>query len=201
MKDLGFWSLCYTFAKDLHYYIRKLRKQDSPEELNNKGVELAKQHKYDEAIKCFDEAIKLKPKLEQPWFNKGFALIIHKQDYKNADRCFDEAIKLNPVYVDALINRGFTLFYLDDLVGSIDSTENALKLLIPRLALAYNNKGIAFGKQGKYDDAIECFNEAIRLKPDFAYAWYNKGLALEELGRRSEAEAAYQRARELGLVV
>jgi pentatricopeptide repeat protein len=36
-----------------------------------------------------------------------------------------------------------------------------------------NALGVALGRQGKLDEAIECFNEALRIKPDFAEALSN----------------------------
>jgi tetratricopeptide (TPR) repeat protein len=36
--------------------------------------------------------------------------------------------------------------------------------------------------QGKYDEAILAYDEAIRLDPEDALAWNNKGLALHSQG-------------------
>ena len=40
--------------------------------------------------------------------------------------------------------------------------------LIPNDAMAWNNKGHALDNQGKYDEAIKAYDEAIRLDPNFA---------------------------------
>ena len=52
---------------------------------NNKGAALAVQSKYDEAIKAYDEAIRLDPNDADAWNNKGIAL--------NTQGKYDEAIK------------------------------------------------------------------------------------------------------------
>jgi len=39
----------------------------------NNGVDLYGQSKYDEAIKAYDEAIRLDPNLAMAWINKGSA--------------------------------------------------------------------------------------------------------------------------------
>ena len=44
-----------------------------------------------------------------------------------------------------------------------------------------NQKGECFHNLQRYYEAIEAFNTAIQIKPDFALPWYNKGLALIEL--------------------
>jgi tetratricopeptide (TPR) repeat protein len=59
-------------------------------------------------------------------------------------------------------------------------------------------KGLALGKQAKYDGAIKCFDEAIRLNPKLAAAWNGKGCALQSLGRFADADAALAKAKELG---
>jgi len=48
--------------------------QQTAEEWYNKGVDLYNQGNYDEAIKCYDEAIKLNPQLTEAWSNKGVVL-------------------------------------------------------------------------------------------------------------------------------
>jgi Flp pilus assembly protein TadD len=52
--------------------------------------------------------------------------------------------------------------------------------------------------QGDYVNAIQCFDEVIRLDPEDADAWYYKGVTLELLGRTTEADTAYTKAKELG---
>jgi tetratricopeptide (TPR) repeat protein len=38
----------------------------------------------------------------------------------------------------------------------------------PQLADAWNNKGVALSRQGKYDEAIQAYNEAIEIDPEYA---------------------------------
>ena len=59
------------------------------------------------------------------------------------------------------------------------------------------NKGDALTSQGKYDDAIQAYDQAIQLKPNYDNAWYNKGVALKALGRTNESDAAFAKAKEL----
>ena len=50
-----------------------------------------------------------------------------------------------------------------------DTTEN--------LSVIYNNRGTAYDDKGDYDRAIQDFNEAIRLNPNFERAYYDRGNA------------------------
>ncbi len=44
----------------------------------NKGVDLGRSGKFDEAIKAFDKTIELNTKNEDAWFNKGLVLCSFK---------------------------------------------------------------------------------------------------------------------------
>lgn len=48
-------------------------------------------------------------------------------------------------------------------------------------------KGNELCDQGKYNDAIQAYDEAIRMDSQFAEAWNNKGVALDELGQYVDA--------------
>jgi len=50
------------------------------------------------------------------------------------------------------------------------------------LAVAYNNRGSARNMQGDFDDAIDDFDEAIRLDPQYALAYNNRGSARIGMG-------------------
>ena len=39
----------------------------------------------------------------------------------------------------------------------------------------WTNKGLDYAIEGKYVQAIQCYDEAIRINPDLAMAWNNKG--------------------------
>jgi tetratricopeptide (TPR) repeat protein len=56
------------------------------------------------------------------------------------------------------------------------------------------NKGWALGNQGKYAEAIQAYDEAIRLDPEDAGPWNDKGSALYNLGKYAEAIQAYDEA-------
>ncbi len=56
------------------------------------------------------------------------------------------------------------------------------------------NKGLALYDQGKYDDAIKCFDETVKLDPNYADAWLGKAIALDDLGKYDEAILAYDEA-------
>ena len=53
---------------------------------------------------------------------------------------------------------------------------------------------ITFQNQNKIEEAIECYNKAVVLKPNFAEAFNNLANLLKELRRFEEAEKNYNQA-------
>jgi len=61
----------------------------------------------------------------------------------------------------------------------------------------YFYRGTDFYEKGNYELALESFDKAIELKPDWALAWYNKGTTLARLKRYEEALKTYDKAIDL----
>jgi tetratricopeptide (TPR) repeat protein len=60
--------------------------------------------RYQEAIASYDRTLRIEPKSEAAWFNRGLALANLKQ-YQEAINAFDEALKINPNNAQAQQNR------------------------------------------------------------------------------------------------
>ena len=58
----------------------------------------------------------------------------------------------------------------------------------------YNIKGAITADLGQLDVAIEAYNKALAIKPDYADAYNNMGNALKEQGKLEEAIEAYNKA-------
>jgi tetratricopeptide (TPR) repeat protein len=63
----------------------------------------------------------------------------------------------------------------------------------PRNATAYINRGIAYYRQGKYDQAITNYNQAISISKN-VHAYINRGIAYHRQGKYELAIADYNRA-------
>lgn len=55
-------------------------------------------------------------------------------------------------------------------------------------------KGDTLSDQGKYDEAIKTYDEAIALDSNYVEAWYKKGIAFNASGKYDEAILAYDEA-------
>jgi tetratricopeptide (TPR) repeat protein len=86
-------------------YDKAILRLSEPDKLkaawNNKGLCFAGLEKYDEAIHCYDEALKIDPLLKEAWYNKGRAIAL-KGDHKTAIENYSKALEIDPDYEDAL---------------------------------------------------------------------------------------------------
>lgn len=53
-------------------------------------------------------------------------------------------------------------------------------------AKSWNDRGVDLYAQGKYDEALKCYDKAIELDPQFSLAWDNKDAALFALNQRMQ---------------
>ena len=101
-------------------------------------------------------------------------------------------------YIDALIK----LERLVDAKAVLDQARNkgakdgGFNQLEQRLndADAYYNMGIGLQEKNKLEEAIEAYNKALSIKPDYADAYHNMGITLKNQGKLDEAIEAYSKA-------
>ena len=55
--------------------------------------------------------------------------------------------------------------------------------------------GLSYYHLGRYQDALDAFEEAVRLKPDHATNHYFIGMVYTRMGRRADAQNEYQKLR------
>jgi tetratricopeptide (TPR) repeat protein len=58
----------------------------------------------------------------------------------------------------------------------------------------YLKQGDALFFEGRYEDALDCYEQAIQRQPDSYIAWVNHGWTLRRLGRYAEAFLSYEKA-------
>ena len=58
-------------------------------------------------------------------------------------------------------------------------------------------KGISFLEEGKYEEALDCFDKILASNPNNPDIWNKKGVALRSLGRYDEAIKAFNKALEI----
>ena len=159
---------------------------------NNLGIVLAEKGQTDEAIKHYQEAMRLRPDDAEAHYNLGIVLTERGQ-IGGAISQYQEALRLKPGYAEAHYNLGVALGRKGQTDEAIRQYQEAIRLK-PQHAEAHNNLGIVFTAKGQIDDAISQFQEVIRLKPKHPEAHNNLGVALGMKGQIAEAISQYQEA-------
>ena len=150
----------------------------------------------DAAVSTYQAGIILDP--------TNYDLYIALGDTYMADYDLDKAIK---AYCDAIIAEpdnyrgyskvGIALFEKDFVEEALVAYHKSIELN-PENAFAHNNLGIVY-LDGMLDaeEALEYFEEAINLDPNYTLAYFNAGRASQEMGFTNDAANYYQMALEL----
>ena len=81
--------------------------------------------------------------------------------------------------------------------GKMHEAIDAIKALSkdhPNVPLLFNIMGACYKALSQLNAAVEMFEKAIKIKPDYAEAHYNFGVTLHELGQFDSAIIAYKKA-------
>jgi tetratricopeptide (TPR) repeat protein len=122
--------------------------------------------------------------------SKGL-LLSELSQYDQAIECFEKAIQSNKDHFEAWYNKGLTYvrkrYYnkqaiecFEKVVECCDETHWITKAL--------NNQGVVYYKEGKYDDALECFEKAIEQDHYYKSALDNIAITLRKLNKEKNSE-------------
>lgn len=158
---------------------------------HNLGIELFARHQVDEALEHYRAAVTLHPAgdLEQTDF--GTALV-EKGLPLAAIPHLEAAVAINSNLFAA--QNSLALAYAD--TGDFDQAVARfhLALQITNTSGTLLNLGALQQRQGKLDEAIQSFRQAVALFPNEVPPWRRLGAALSASGQPAEAMATYQQA-------
>ena len=158
----------------------------------NKGASLKSLGRFDEAIQCYDQALRIDPQYAAAWSNKGNSLASLGR-FDEALQCFEQALRITPQLVEAWVSKGASLANLGRFAEAVQCYDQALRIN-PQYAEAWDNKGNSLGSLGRFDEAIQCHEQALVINPQYPEAWYDKGVSLSGLGRFAEAVRCFDQA-------
>lgn len=164
-------------------------------QLSNKGSSLDNLGRYEEAIICYDNALRINPQFVTAWSNKANSLL-HLSRYDEAIDCCDKALAIDSSYTGAWINKANSLESSGRYEEAIKLCDKALELE-PQNPHILFNKGNNFLKMGRYQEAVDCYDKALEIDPLYAKVWSNKGNCLACLGRHDEAISCQKRTIEI----
>ena len=179
------------FKLELDYLEEALTRYPNNSDLwNYKGVALAKLSRYDEAISCFDIAIMLNPKSANLWMNKGDSL--SKQGrIEESIKSFDNALKLDTNNSRALSLKARLLINQRKYEEALECLDKATQKTNEKVL--WNDRGVALAGLGRYQEAIQSYENALKIDPNYDVTLNNKGLSLYNLGKYQEAIDCFDR--------
>lgn len=100
------------------------------------------------------------------WVKMGIAAGRDEKDHKKACYCFDKALQLEPDNVTALFNKGITYLQMKMYPLALECFNRLLNIGYRDNVKVWKCKGDCLRMLDNRAGAIECYNEALRLKPD-----------------------------------
>ncbi len=164
---------------------------------NTKAVTYDTMENHKEALLEYDKAIKLNPNSSAYYTNKGFSCLLGMNaSSKRMDKlflleqaitAFKKAIEINPNNKTAHGNLG----YAYGLKGMYELALSEFKLASDE-ASAYNDLGFIYTANGKLAEALESYNNALKINPNTPAIYYNIGKTYELLGDFDSAINSYR---------
>jgi len=130
------------------------------------GNALSSAGKVQEAIRHYEQALRIKPDLADAHCNLGTALG-RVDKLEDAIGHYERALQIKPDYALAHNNLGVALWQAGKSQEAVEHYEQALRFK-PDFAEAHYNLGVASERAGKVQEAIRHYEQALRFKPDYA---------------------------------
>ncbi len=176
--------------------IRKVVEELIPrtrEQWLDEGIKYRKAKQYEKALVAFERALRLDCNYARAQRNKGDTLY-ELERYTEALNAYTLALDLDPTSVRTHENMANTLYHLGQHNASLDAYNCAFQLMSTPTSQLWRGKGDALFYLKRYEEALQAYEQAIRLEPGSADVHYNKGNALLCLERYQEAIDAYEHA-------
>ncbi len=159
-----------------------------------KGLALAWNGKYKEAVTALEQAVKEESKFVSAWDALSTAYRELKQPQK-ALLAINKAIQIQPGNAKLYNQKWGILENLKHYNKAELAISKAIKI-VPRAAF-YNNRGILYQRQNKWELALADYNKAIQINPNYVEAYYNRGILYSKQKRRDLALPDYNKVIEV----
>ncbi len=172
------------------------------ERLIDVGLSYMGINRFEEATETFERAAHFAEEdsleAQEAWVNKG-AAHAELEEYDEAIGAYEEALRIDDDSEHAATaetNLAYALWEFGRTEQALEHAERAVET-DPRFAEAWYNRGFLLVERGLAEDAVTCFDNAIRLGYRSAGVLEEKARALEEAGEHEQAEEVADRADEI----
>jgi len=153
--------------------------------LNNLGAAYMNQQSFEKALKNFEEAAKLDPKLEIARVNQGVALL-NLGRIEAAQPLLEQAVKTDPRDPHAWYNLGLLAKNTGDVPTAIEAFRHVTEIDANDPDTWYF-LGAVYSQNKQYSDAIAAFQHALKLNPFHASAQFGLSRAYQQSGDFAQA--------------
>jgi tetratricopeptide (TPR) repeat protein len=147
------------------------------------------------SIQYFNQVIKAKPYLAEPYFFRALAKF-SLDDFKGAETDLSLCLERNPFLWYAYQYRGAARQGLGNFAGAIDDYNKGLEFR-PEDKQMLVNKSIGYVLMKEYDAALSTLNLLLQLQPKYTQAFLVRGSVYAEQGDTIMALGDYNKAIEL----
>ena len=135
---------------------------------------------YKSPVEFCDAVLSINPKNVQAHYIKGTALILMGK-YREGIHSFRNVLKIKPKDVNAYMCIILALHDMKDYRYALEYCDIALETHSNTDWFHYT-KGVVLSDMNRQDEAVKCYDEAIRLNPDLAVAYTSKAAAMWSMG-------------------
>jgi len=186
--------------------------QTKLDELYKHGMEAFEKKDYPQAEHLFLEILGTHPQFAD--IQNKMGIIYHQTNRPElAAKSFEKALEMNPGYTEASLNLAITYsdqgkyekarevferaaHFRDAAPGETSSTSHIDPFIKGKLSDEHLRLGNMYYDLRLLDDAIDEYQKALRLSPNFADIITQLGIALRDKGRYDEAIKEFNRAKE-----
>lgn len=167
------------------------------EELNEKGNVSRRAKKYNEALKYYEEALKINPCYVPSLIGRGLVLRSLKR-YDEALRSFNKAIDSNSKSIELLTkawnSKGLVLRNLKRYDEALEAFKTSINI-DQENAFSWNGKGLVCLSLGKYNEAIKAYDTSLSKKQksnETIFSLNGKGVALANLNKYDKSIETFE---------
>jgi tetratricopeptide (TPR) repeat protein len=186
--------------------------QTKIDDLYKQGMEAFDKGEYEKAERFFEQLVNINPRFAD--IQNKLGIIYNQTDrLKRAAQAFEKALEVNPEYTEASLNLAITYSDLGMYEKSRQVFEQAARFterttdkssatagidpfVKGKLADEHLRIGNMYSQLRLLDDAIDEYQKALRLSPNFADIITHLGIALRDKGRYDDAIKEFNRAKE-----